>query len=256
MTYQKARLERFATCHVLREDPELADGIPAARRDRAEDACIARKLTVRRGRWSSQPGGHLGDGIGLLVVDGFLLRRIGVGGRFGAELLGPGDLLRPADTADVEPMLRQATAWRALESAQLAVLDGSATKHLVRYPEVIERLVARTTERSRRLVVNMAIVHHPRVDVRLHMTFWHLADHWGHVWWPNPPAAAAYAHRLGGSDRCPPSNRQHGGVGSGAPRDPVSGPARLAACRRATGSTVRARGRRRVPVDQALGRRV
>jgi hypothetical protein len=27
----------------------------------------------------------------------------------------------------------------------------------------------------------MAIVHEPRVDVRLHMLFWHLADRWGRV---------------------------------------------------------------------------
>lgn len=181
MTYQKARLDRSATCQVLREDPELAEGIPAKRRDRAEDACIARKLTIKRGGWSGHPGGDPGDGIGLLVLDGLLLRRIGVGGRFGAELLGAGDLLRPADAGDVEPMLRPATAWRALELAQVAVLDGNVMKQLVRYPEVIERLVARTIERSRRLVVNMAIVHHPRVDVRLQMTFWHLADRWGHV---------------------------------------------------------------------------
>ncbi len=31
------------------------------------------------------------------------------------------------------------------------------------------------------LAVNMAIVHQPRVDVRLHMLVWHLADRWGHV---------------------------------------------------------------------------
>jgi hypothetical protein len=125
---QKARLERFATCHVLREDPELADGIPPRRRDRTEDACTVRRLTVKRGRWSGQPGGDLSDGIGLLVLEGLLLRRIGVGGRFGAELLGAGDLLRPADTADVEPMLRQATAWRALESAQRTPATASACR--------------------------------------------------------------------------------------------------------------------------------
>jgi CRP/FNR family transcriptional regulator, cyclic AMP receptor protein len=181
MRHQKARLDRFATCHFLREDPVLAEGLPASRRDRAEEACTARRLTVKRGQWSGQPGGDLSDGIGLLVLEGLLLRRIGVAGRFGAELLGAGDLLRPADAGEVERMLRQATAWRTLELAQLAVLDGSVTKHLVRYPEVIERLVARTIERSRRLVVNMAIVHHPRVDVRLQMTFWHLADRWGRV---------------------------------------------------------------------------
>jgi CRP-like cAMP-binding protein len=35
--------------------------------------------------------------------------------------------------------------------------------------------------RSRQLAVNMAIVHQARVDVRLHLLFWHLAGRWGRV---------------------------------------------------------------------------
>lgn len=34
-------------------------------------------------------------GIGLLLLGGLIVRRVGVGGRFGAELLSDGDLLRP-----------------------------------------------------------------------------------------------------------------------------------------------------------------
>jgi hypothetical protein len=35
------------------------------------------------------------DGIGLIVLRGRLIRRLGIDGRFGAELLGQGDVLRP-----------------------------------------------------------------------------------------------------------------------------------------------------------------
>src|SRR4051794_41871270 len=48
-------------------------------------------------------GGH-----GLLMVEGLILRRVRVGGRHAAELLGPGDVLRPwqhdgsASTLDLE----------------------------------------------------------------------------------------------------------------------------------------------------------
>ena len=56
-----------------------------------------------------------------------------------------------------------------------------AAQRLARYPELIGGLVGRTLERSRNLAVNMAIVHQPRVDVRLHMLFWQLADRWGRV---------------------------------------------------------------------------
>lgn len=64
---------------------------------------------------------------------------------------------------------------------RLAFLDRQVTARLSRYPELTGRLVARALERSRNLAVNMAIVHQPRVEVRLHMLLWHLADRWGRV---------------------------------------------------------------------------
>jgi CRP-like cAMP-binding protein len=42
-------------------------------------------------------------------------------------------------------------------------------------------LVERALERSRNLSVGIAIIHHPRVELRLQMLLWHLADRWGHV---------------------------------------------------------------------------
>ena len=143
----------------------------------AEDACTARTLNVRRGRWN-QPAGDLREAVGLLVLEGLLLRRVTVEGRAGAELLGSGDVVGPWEDGP-EAKLRRATAWRALQVTRLAVLDDSALEHLAQYPEIMRRLLERSLERSRRLAVNMAIVHQPRVDIRLQMLFWHLADRWG-----------------------------------------------------------------------------
>jgi CRP-like cAMP-binding protein len=61
------------------------------------------------------------------------------------------------------------------------VLDAHAAVRFARYPELTGRLVAKALERSRNLATGMAIVHHTRVEVRLHMLFWHLADRWGRV---------------------------------------------------------------------------
>jgi CRP-like cAMP-binding protein len=36
-------------------------------------------------------------------------------------------------------------------------------------------------DRSRNLAINMAIIHQARVNVRLLMLLWHLADRWGRV---------------------------------------------------------------------------
>jgi CRP/FNR family transcriptional regulator, cyclic AMP receptor protein len=168
-------------CHILREDPDLAEAVPGLARPRAIETCVARTLTVATGRWTAQGTEVSGGGIGLLVLDGLLLRRVGVDGRFGAELLGQGDLLRPWQGEDGSDALARSTGWRVLEPTRLAILDEAAARRLAAYPELTGRLVARALDRSRHLVVNMAIIHQARVHVRLHMMFWHLAERWGRV---------------------------------------------------------------------------
>jgi hypothetical protein len=170
--------------HVLLEDPELADAIPPAQRARATEECVAATRSVKRGRWQPEdvaaawvgPGG-----IGLLVLEGLLVRRVGVDDRYGAELLGEGDLLRPWQGEDANPTLSPTSGWRVLEAARLAVLDGTVAASMAAYPQLTGRLVARALERSRSFAINMAIIHQSRVTTRLLMLLWHLADRWGRV---------------------------------------------------------------------------
>jgi CRP-like cAMP-binding protein len=168
-------------CQVLREDPWLLEAVPPAARARAVHECVAATLKLPRGRWDAAPAGPPVGGIGLMVIRGLLLRRVGVEGRFGAELLGEGDLLRPWHGEDAQPAFAHTTGWRALAPTELAVLDRRAAYRMARYPEVTGRLVARAIERTRHLSINMAIVHQPRVEIRLHMLLWHLASRWGRV---------------------------------------------------------------------------
>lgn len=168
-------------CQLLREDPDLADAVPEASRARAIDELIAPVAHLRRGRWSGEQAELTHDGIGLLVLNGLLIRRVGVDGRFGAELLGEGDVLRPWHGEDAPPTLPQTTGWRVLEDGRVAILDLRVAQRIGRYPELIGRLVGRGLERSRNLTVNMAIIHQRRIDIRLLMLFWHLAGRWGHV---------------------------------------------------------------------------
>ena len=171
----------FQTCQILRADPDLAAALAPADRDQAIEDCLARTVRMPRGRWSVQWGIELTNGIGLLVLEGLLLRRVGIDGRFGAELLGEGDLLRPWQGEDSDSTLSQTTGWRVLDATKVAVLDMDAARCLSTYPEVTGKLVGRALERARNLAINMAIIHQARVNVRLHMLFWHLADRWGRV---------------------------------------------------------------------------
>jgi hypothetical protein len=169
-----------SVCHVLREDSDLAESVPPARRERAIHECIARQLTFGVGAWDGRLSADP-DALGLLVLEGLLLRKVGVDGRHGAELLGEGDILRPWQE-DAEPLtLGHTSDWRVLERTRIALLDERFTRLLGRYPRLGARLMARAVQRSRHLAVNMAIVHQARVDVRLHMLFWYLAGRWGRV---------------------------------------------------------------------------
>lgn len=167
-------------CYVLREDPELAEAIPAARRRQAIEDCTTQEIYVPTGRPPGR-GEPVGGGLGLLVLEGLLIRRVGIEGRFGAELLGEGDLLRPSQGEFDSPLLPLETGWLVPEAARLAVLDEEFVQLLTRYPELAPAIVARAMQRARNLAVNMAIVHQARVDVRLQMLLWHLAGRWGRV---------------------------------------------------------------------------
>jgi|SRR5579884_64027 len=171
----------FARVQLLREDPDLGAGIPAAERAWAIEHCVAPAISVQRGAWNMEPMQSFSTGIGLLILDGLLLRRVGVDGRFGAELLGEGDLLRPVHGEDLDSTLPHTTGWRVITRARVAVLDDRVAARLARYPQLIGAIAGRALDRARRLALMMAIIHHPRIEVRLHMLFWHLADRWGHV---------------------------------------------------------------------------
>ena len=104
---------------------------------------------------------------------------MGQGGRFGAELLGAGDLLRPWQTVGEVASIPFEPVWTAITDTKIAVLGEVFARRASPYPTVAAQLVGRALLRSRYLAINMAIVHQPRIEMRLHMLFWHLADRWG-----------------------------------------------------------------------------
>jgi CRP/FNR family cyclic AMP-dependent transcriptional regulator len=173
---------RNDTSRVLLEDPELAQHLDGERLAAAARDCVALEIRVPAGPWSpSHDAGGMHSGIGLLILDGLVARWVGVAGRFGAELLGDGDLLRPWQQDDGSTTLPHTCKWRALRPTRLAVLDTEFAVRVTRYPEIVSTLMGRALRRSRHIAVNMAIVQQPRIDLRLHMLFWELADRWGKV---------------------------------------------------------------------------
>jgi CRP/FNR family cyclic AMP-dependent transcriptional regulator len=166
------------TCRLLLEDPDLAEAVPAEHRRQAVEELTTSSLRLAPGPW--QPPELDSGAVGLLVLEGVLMRHVEIDSRHGLELLGETDLLRPWQGSEA-PMLDLRAELSVLSPARLAVLDGRTARTLNRYPELTNRLFDRLLRRSRHLVTNMAIVHQPRVDTRLHLLLWHLAGRWGRV---------------------------------------------------------------------------
>ena len=163
------------------EDPALLGNHerPLARRE-----LIARELLVRTGAWT--PLTHdlprAFDGwLGLLVLDGLLVRQTEVNGLRCSELLGPGDLLRPWDETGTDATFESSAHWRALQPTRIALLDAGFARRAARWPSLTAELLQRTVARSRSLSVLLALTQARRADVRLRTLFWHLADRWGRV---------------------------------------------------------------------------
>lgn len=168
---------RSDVVRVFAADPDLLAGLDAATAEMLRRRVVAPRLWVEPGEW--QPPSPPRESLGLLVVDGLLIRTVELQGRRCPELVGAGDLLRPWD--DIDASLAHVTSWTALERASVAVLDMRFCAVVGRWPTVTAQLVKRGIERSRALSVHLAIVHVRHADLRLHMLLWHLADRWGRV---------------------------------------------------------------------------
>jgi CRP/FNR family transcriptional regulator, cyclic AMP receptor protein len=167
---------------LLEADPELARGLDPRRIREASTRLPVRVVEIHRGPWN--PGRMLHSGshpIGLLVLDGLLVREATVGDHPSAELLGPGDLLRAWEDRDAEVLLPRSVRWTALTGARVAVIDHSLAVRAAQWPEIFASLVERATRRAERLVVMQAIGHLTRVDDRLLALLWCLAERWGRV---------------------------------------------------------------------------
>ncbi len=166
---------------VLDADAGLSELIPAEQRRQARQATTAASVAAPAGQWSrGRNVDRARGGYGLLVLEGLLIRRVGIGGRFGAELLGPGDLLRPwQDEGDGS--LDAEWTWRVAAPSKLAVLDSRWTARAAAWPQLGAELAGRAMARSLRMAIAMAIAQQPRLEVRLWMLFWDLADRYGKV---------------------------------------------------------------------------
>jgi CRP-like cAMP-binding protein len=170
------------TASVLDADRDLADAVAPEVRERAARESVAAVVRVKTGKWDARgPAQRTRGGHGFLVLDGLLVRRVGIADRFTAEVVGPGDIVRPLEHDGEEATLPFEATWRVLEPLVLAVLDRAWTKRMCAYPEIASALTGRAMRRSRRLANMFSITSHPHLEERLLLLMWELADRYGTV---------------------------------------------------------------------------
>ena len=170
--------------YLLDLDPELGGRLDVRMRLVARGAVTAATFSLEPGeldlsRWleTSKPE------LGLLILDGALVRFVRVCDRSSAELLGRGDLIQPRGDAsdDADEFLGCELSWQGLSAIRFAVLDSDFADRIRAWPQIEDALLARVQDRARDLAFARAINAQPRLELRLVLMLWHLAPRWGKV---------------------------------------------------------------------------
>jgi len=168
---------------LLDLDPDLACDMDPDRATAARSHAIAGVETLTPGDWPPdaldivEPDGALG----LLVIDGIISRDLKLGGTSFTELIGEGEILRPWDVVGDLAVAPRDVMWTVLDTTRIAILDRRFVARTARWPELTTALFVRAMSRSRSLAVQLAIRSLQRVETRLLLQLWHLAERWGKV---------------------------------------------------------------------------
>ncbi len=163
--------------NLLDLDVELRSSLSEVVQQRARRRLDVRVVRVDEGPWDPSIYGLLPESLGLLVTDGVVLRRVQLGHRTAAELLGAGDLLQPWQE-NQHPFTAD---WHVVRPLSIAVLDREATRRISRYPAMLVLLLQRTIARSRRMAERCATAQIASTADRLRIELERLAERWGRV---------------------------------------------------------------------------
>jgi hypothetical protein len=165
--------------HLLDADPDLAEQVAASQRPLMRRMLVGEPIRMSPGRWpdaAERPSGALG----CMILEGLIARELRVRGTRSLELLGQGDIIRSWAESN-SPLLGEDITWNILEPTTIVVLDARVAAVASRSPSLMDAFASRLSDRLRSLTLQAAISNITRVDVRLHLALWLVAERWGRV---------------------------------------------------------------------------
>lgn len=161
-------------------DPDLLKGVDPSAVGELRRVAAVRVMEIPSGPWPRdvRPPRPL---YGFFVLGGVLSRAVVIQGRRSAELLGPGDVLRPRASEDVESSIDFEVSWEMLQPVRLGLLDEQFAQAVAPWPAFTAALMDRMMRRSHSLAFHMAVSHMKLVEARLLLILWYYADRWGRV---------------------------------------------------------------------------
>jgi CRP-like cAMP-binding protein len=171
--------EELAMVRVLERDPELGRDLSPRALKLASAAAVAPLLRRDQGATSfliDEPETHAH--LGLLMLDGMIVRHVSFGQLGASEFLGPGDLLRPWGHRGTRREIAE-VSWEALVPTRLAALDQEFAHRVSDWPEITAALLDRAADRSDSQALQAALHQAKRVEDRVLLALWHFAGRWG-----------------------------------------------------------------------------
>ncbi|HET8672811.1 MAG TPA: Crp/Fnr family transcriptional regulator [Thermoleophilaceae bacterium] len=168
--------------HILDEDPDLGESIEGARRVIARRRAVASVVRLETGPADlARPFGQTAGWLGLLVLDGLILRHMRVLGRATTQVLGAGDVLCPWEGREEWLLLPSESSLEVVMPARIALLDDRFAERVRPWPEIAAALIGRVERRAESLALARTVGTYPRVDVRIVALLWDLAQRFGRV---------------------------------------------------------------------------
>jgi CRP/FNR family transcriptional regulator, cyclic AMP receptor protein len=161
---------------LLDVEPDLGQALGPGHQESAMRLTVP-VLMLLPGRVEPDELGFGDDCFGAVIHDGLILHRLVLGDRVTARLLGPGDIIVPADP--LSRTLQQ--SYDATRECTVALLDDRVATAARLLPELLPLLQRRMAAQHQRLVVQMGICQLPRVSDSILALLWMLAESWGRV---------------------------------------------------------------------------